>query len=99
MGCLVLAHEEEGFFRIAIVEPLDGLVGGDVGAVAGELLFAAVHLKEDGIVVAALSGENFPVVEPYRIRNEMPFSKHRGVVACSLQCFGDRPLGLVETLA
>ena len=69
----MLAHEEEGFFLIAALEPLDGFVGGDVGAVSGKLLLAAVHLKEDGIVVAALSGENFPVVEAYRIRNEMPF--------------------------
>ena len=63
VGGLVLAHEEEGFFLISLVEPLDRFVSGDVGAVAVELFDASVHLFEDGIVVVALTRKDFPVVK------------------------------------
>ena len=61
--CFVLAHEEEGLFLVSAVEPLDGLVSGEVGAIPVKLFGASVHLLEDGIVVVALAGKDFPVVK------------------------------------
>lgn len=92
----MLAHEEKGLLRISLLEPIDGFVGGNVGAVTGELFFAAIHLKKNGVVVTSLPGENFPVVEADGIRNEMPLPDDRGVITSAMKRLSDGPLGLVE---
>ena len=60
---------------------------------------AAIHLNEDGVVVAALPGKNLPVVEANGIGFQMPFADDRGVVASFLQRLGSCPLAGVKGVA
>ncbi len=77
---LVVAHGEEGLLRVALLEPVEGEIADQIGAVAG-VLFAAGGGEEGGIVVDALAGEDVPVVEAGGFGDEVPFADHGGLVS------------------
>ena len=97
VGGFVLRHDHErlfgsyGFFNL--VES-DG--GDDVVAVAGVSLHLAIHLLEVGVVIGALAGKNFPMVEANRIGAEVPLTNHGGAVASLLHEDGEGLLIAVE---
>ena len=84
----VVAHGEERLLRVALLEPVEGEIADQVGAVAGVLL-AAGGSEEGGIVVDALAGEDVPVVEAGGVGDEVPLADHGGLVAGALQFLGD----------
>ena len=63
MGSLEVQHEKEGFFRIAVLQPFDGVIGQDVGGVAFEADFLAIEIAEGGIEVGTLGAGDRVVVE------------------------------------
>ena len=84
MWCLVLAHEEKRLIAGACVfQPIERLIGDEIGAVA-IVLARAVFGDELGLVVVALAGENAPVVEALRLADEVPFADEGGLVASGL---------------
>ena len=95
----MLTHQKERFFLVAIIQPIERFLGSEVGCVSLKAFLAAIHLNEDGVVVAALPGKNLPVVEANGIGFQMPFADDRGVIAALLQCLGDRPLARIEVVA
>ncbi len=88
MRRLVVAHEEERLLRVALLEPVEGEIGDQVGAVAGVLL-AAGGRDEGGIVIDALAGQDVPVVEAGGIGDQVPLADHGGLIAGALQFLGD----------
>lgn len=56
------------------------MFGNDVGTVALEALPRTVHLQEIWIVVAALTGQDFPVAEAHWIARQVPFANHSRVI-------------------
>lgn len=99
MGRLVVAHEKEGLVFVALLEPIEGEVTDEVGAVAVVFFAGAVHVDEDGIVVEALAGEDLPVVEAGGVGGEVPLSDDCGLVAGGLEVLGDVGGGGVDLVA
>ena len=96
MGRFVLHHEDEGFFFVALgAEPLLGLVGDDLADVAS-FPVVAFGCDEVGIVVAALAGEDFPVVETGGLTGKVPFANQGGLITDFLEELGKGLLGTVE---
>ena len=94
--CLVLAHKQERFaFVPFLVEPIEGHVGDNVGAIAVDLERALVRF-ELGIVIEPLPWKDRPFVKAGGIGNQMPFPDHGGIVAARLKEFGKGLLGAVE---
>ena len=89
---LVAEVEEEGLLAAPVLEPLDGLVGEDVGVVALELLAAPVDV-ELWIEVGALALEANPVVEAGSgfvvVVAHVPFADEGGAVAVLLEVLGE----------
>lgn len=97
MGGFVLRHDHEGLLGVGrLFELVEGNGGDDIVAMAGIALLLAVHLLEVGVVVGALAGEDFPVVEAYRVGAEMPLANHGGAVAGFLQEDGEGLLVAVK---
>lgn len=101
MGGFVVAHEEEGPALVALVHPLDGLVGDDVGRVAGDPRRLARGLDELRVPVLALAGQHAPVVEARGLMilalAEVPLADHGGLVVCvGPQLLGDVGDALVD---
>ena len=96
MRSLVLAHQQERFRLVAVLQPLDRQVGDDVGHVARVLHLLAVpdHRR---VVVHALPRQDVPVIEAGRIADQMPFADQGRRVAGLLQQLGKRLLRAVET--
>ena len=97
VGRLVLAHEQEGLVLPAAVEPLQGVVGDEVGDVA-LVMHLAAGAQEVGIVIIALARQNLPVVETGRIAHQVPLADERGLIARAPQRLGEGPLRTVERL-
>ena len=95
----VVAHEEEGFRLVAVLHEGDGLVGDDVGCVAGVDGGGGAGagwggVDKFGVPVGALAGEDGPVVEAGGEGGggfaEMPFADHAGgVVSIGAEVLGD----------
>ena len=93
---LVADHQHERLGRVAAVpEPAEGVVGDDVGDVPrlGDL---AVGGEEPQVVIPALAGQHFPVVEPGRPADQVPLADDGRLVAGRLEQFGERRLAAVE---
>ena len=72
---LVVYEQEEGFVFVALVfQPVDGLVGDDIGKVSLLLIGFSLHVDEVGVVIVALRREVVVIVESRRRANEVPFS-------------------------
>src|SRR4030095_15844142 len=98
MGCLVVAHEEEGFVPWPIAEYIDGKRGDHVSHIAG-IDAVTLPIVEDGVFVASLAGQDVPVIEALRIRTQMPFAEHRSVIAGVPEAMGNsayRRIDVVE---
>lgn len=99
MRRLVLVHQEEGFAVVPFfLQPLESLVGDDIGRVAGvmHLAVGGVHPR---VVVRALALQHMPVVESGRRGAEMPFSDNGRLVTGSLEQLGHRLLVGIELIA
>ena len=96
---LVLAHEHPGAVLLVLVlEPAEGEVGDDVGAVPLDRA-SAVLVDQHRVVVVPLAGEHVPVVEALGVRVEVPLADHRGPVAGAAELLGEGPLVPVELVA
>ena len=90
VGSLVLHHHHEGaLFRLAILEPIDGQIGDDVGGVTLVPPLVEALLRIGGkahlrIVIGALADQPFVVVKAGRLRFQMPFAEEGGLVALLL---------------
>ena len=96
---LVVTHQEERLVRIAGLEPVEALVGDDVGGVARNLdLFA--HLDHVGIEILALPRQHRPEIEPARLMRlalaQVPFADQRCLVAAGAQMLGDIGSAVVD---
>ena len=97
MGCLELDHGHEGLFGVGgLLEPGESFFGDEVVAVAFKALTLIVHLNEVGVVVGALAGKDFPVVEADGVGVEGPFADHGGGVAGVAKEIGEGLLEAVE---
>jgi hypothetical protein len=96
MGCLVLNHEHEGLVALALaLEPIDGEIGDDIGAITVYPTFA-VWKNHVGVVVKTLAREDRPVVEAFRITAEVAFAVNGCLVASLLEELGKSLLIPVE---
>src|SRR5215471_2930866 len=95
MRRLMMAHEEKGLVRVAMFEPVHGKVGDDVGDVALALNLFAVpdHWR---VVIAALAGEDIPIIEAGWVSDQVPFADHGGLVPGGLQQFWKSGLRTVK---
>ena len=95
MRSFVLGAEQEGFFRVPVLEPVECLVGDDLGGVSGYPAFPFGR-KKGRVEIGSLSsfaGENFPVLEFVgRVTFQMPFSDQSGLVTGFSQFPGINPL-------
>lgn len=95
---LVVDQQAEGFVAVAVLQPVDGVVGDDIGHVtllADE--FGMLFRAELRIVVGALPVEYLVVVETLRHAPEMPFAKDCRLVSGLLQEFREGHLVGVES--
>ena len=90
-----MEEQAEGLVGIAVFQPLEGDVRGDVRGIAGTDDSFPVA-DEHGIVIVALAGEDVPVVEPRRVAHQVPFPDHRRLVPPGLQEFREGLLAAVE---
>lgn len=68
-------EQEEGFVFVALVfQPVDGLVGDNIGEVALLLIGLSLHVDEVGVVIVALRWEVVVIVESRGRADEVPFS-------------------------
>ena len=96
---LVLAHQHEGFVRVALLlEPLQAEVRDDVRGIAHVLDLLAVLLHAR-VVVGPLTVEHLIAVEARGVRLEVPFSDKGGLVARLAQELGESYLGAVEDVS
>ena len=94
---LVVDEEGKGFALVAaMLHPVDGLVGDDVGNVSMLTHRVVLHGDEVGVVVVALSRQHVPVVEARRQAFEVPLTDDGCLVARLLQEFGHGLLRAVE---
>ena len=95
MRSFVLGAEQEGFFRVPVLEPVECLVGDDLGGVSGYPAFPFGR-KKGRVEIGSLSSfarENFPVLEFVgRVAFEMPFSDQSGLVTGFSKFPGINPL-------
>ena len=99
MRRFVLTHQHEGFFFVAVFQPIQRLVGDQIRTVTLESLSTTVHLNEVRVVVTALSGQYFPIVEANWVGTEVPLSDHCGLVARFFHQRRKRKLRGVEAIA
>ena len=92
---LLLAHQQEGLGLVALGQPAEGDVGGDIRHVTRSLHDAGGRLH-GRVVIDTLPQEDLPEVETGRVGVEVPLADHRGLVTGGLQEFRERRLGPVE---
>ena len=73
------------------------MIGDEIFDIAGEG-FAFAHFDEFGVMVAALAGEDAPVIEACGVAFEVPFTDDTGVITGGLKVFGDSGLGAIEAI-
>ena len=93
---LVMHKEDEGFVLVAMLHPVDGLVGDDVGAVALGHLARTVHLDECGVVVFALPVQNLVVIEARGLAHQMPLADEGCLITRLTHQFGHSLLASVK---
>ena len=98
MRRLVLAHQQERAIFVALVQPLDRQLGGQIGCMAFDP-HAAILGAEVRVVVVALTGKNHPLVEALRIGRQVPFANQGRLVADLLQQLRKRHLVAVKDVA
>lgn len=99
MRRLVLAHKNEGLgFVEVFVQPLQGAVGDNVGAIAGIAFARAVHLQKIRIIVTPLAGQNFPIVKAGGIGRKMPLADESRLITAPPHDFGKGRLRTVKAL-
>ena len=87
VGSLVVDKKAERTVFVALlIKPLQRKVGDDVRSIAFPAHPLAVTDKSR-IVIVSLPYKNIPVIEPGRIRDQMPLPYHRCLVAGSLEDF------------
>ena len=79
-----------------LIYPIDGFVGEDAGYISAIYSAGAVLVNECGIVVIALSRQDFPMVETRGCGDEVPFAYNGRLVTSGLQELGHGLLGAVE---
>ena len=85
----------EGLFLVALVKPLQTLVGDKVRNVA--LITQGILWRNEAwVVVVALSGDNLPIVEARRHALQVPFTHNSSLITCRLQQLGEGLLRIVE---
>ena len=84
MRGFVLAHEKERFFSISFFEPIECLISYDVSRVAHMINILAVGEKH-GVVILALSLQDFEMLESGRGGFEMPFANNGSLVSHLVQ--------------
>ena len=84
MWGFVLAHEEERFFSVTFFQPIQGLICNDIGGVADMVYIPAVGEKH-GVVILALSLQDFEVVESRGGGFKMPFTNNGSLVSHLVQ--------------
>ena len=90
-------HDAEGFRLVALVlHPVKALVGDEIRQIAFHPHRVARHPDEVGVVVVALSGNDFPFVEALRQTFQVPFAKDGRLIARLSQQGGKRLLRGVE---
>ena len=94
---LLLAHENEGpLIAGGRFEPFDGKVGHDVGHIPGALDQRTVHPDEMRVIIVALAGEDFPVIESPGRRLQVPFADQCGDITGILEELRKSHLATVE---
>ena len=81
MRRFLMDREEERFGGIALSQPIQRHVRGEVGHITG-VLFAAVLGDEHRIEILPLSRQNPPVGVVGDGSIQMPFADHRRLIAC-----------------
>ena len=85
---LVMAHQEKGLGGVALLEPVQGEIGNDIGNVTLDFAFLP-HENHLGIVVFALPREDVPVVEASGLASQMPLANEGGFVASFWRILGN----------
>ena len=93
---LVMHKEDEGFVLVAMLHPVDGLVGDDVGTVALGHLARTVHLDECGVVVFALPVQNLVVIEARGLAHQVPLADEGCLITCLTHQLGHSLLASVK---
>ena len=104
MRCLVLEHHHEWLVTIAsVLQPIEHLVGDDVGGVTGMRLGDRLTVVAGGdhrrVVVRPLSLEHVVVVVTLRRGDQMPLTDHCCLVTGRLQQLWKGLLVAVEAVA
>jgi len=98
--CLVMTKDRERTVGVAVIDPVDGVVGDQVGDVSAPLNHDAVGFEHDGIVIVTLAGQHPPVVKSGGVCasavSQMPLANHGGLPAVVLELLGKRPQAVVE---
>ena len=92
----MMNKEDEGFVLVALLHPLDALIGDDVGAVALLHTLGSVVMDESGIVVLTLPHQNVVVIETCGCAHQVPFADECRLVASGPKQFGHGLLGSVK---
>ena len=79
-----------------MLEPGETFLGHKVITVALETLARIVHLDEIRVVVSALPGQDFPIIEADRVRVEMPLADHCSGVAGFAEKIGESGLKAIK---
>ncbi len=99
VGRLVLAHQQEWFFRIlAPFKPLKRQVRHDVRAIAFQHALS-VRRDQFWVVVVPLSRQDLPVIKALRRRSQVPFPKQGRFIPCPLQQLGKGDLIPIKPVA
>ena len=98
MRRLVLAHQQERLRGIApVLQPIERKIGDQIGDVSFTPVLAGGG-EEVGVVVIALAGQHFPMIETGGVRLQMPLADNGGLVAGGLQQLGHCLLRSVKRL-
>ena len=91
----MLAHQQERFFVVALRQPVQCEIRRDRCAVPFNLP-PTILPDEQRIVVRALSRQDFPMIEPGRVRIKMPLPNQGRLVPGLLQHLWERKLRTIK---
>ena len=98
MRRLMLAHQQEGFGFVTLLEPVERQISDNVRDIASRFYLFS-HSNHRRVIVNPLAGKNLPKIKTRGIADKMPFADHRRLVPGLLQQFWHRLLGTIETAA